>query len=300
MDAVWDRYVDASLKFQTRSKRGEAAGQRTRVSAKIPIPKGAGWQRFLKDSHNKGDLFQYLSDELVASTADATYQLFTTKADLILGNRADDHIHEMSPCQQEEADTRMMLHLHHAADHGHAKAYLRTVDTDVVIIAISQFQEIGLSELWIGFGSGKTFREIPIHIISQQLGPDLCKALPFFHGFTGCDVTSAMHGVVKKSAWNAWISFLEATDTFNEISQDPSSLTFDSQHMQILERLTVLMYSKNCSATSVNEARRLMFTHGLKSLEAIPPPKIPISSPKSEPYSSHPSGDNPLQSSHCP
>ena len=41
--------------------------------------------------------------------------------------------------------------------------------------------------------------------------------------------------------------------------------------MQRLERWTVLMYSKNCDAHFVNEARKLMFTHGLKSLDSIPP-----------------------------
>jgi len=35
--------------------------------------------------------------------------------------------------------------------------------------------------------------------------------------------------------------------------------------------LAVLMYSQNCAAQSVNEARKLMFTHGLKSLDSIPP-----------------------------
>ena len=38
----------------------------------------------------------------------------------------------------------MMLHLHHAAEQGHTKAYLRTVDTDVVILAIYHFHELGL------------------------------------------------------------------------------------------------------------------------------------------------------------
>ena len=33
----------------------------------------------------------------------------------------------------------------------------------------------------------------------------------------------------------------------------------------------MLMYSKNCASESVNEARKMMFTHGLKSLENIPP-----------------------------
>ena len=43
--------------------------------------------------------------------------------------------------------------------------------------------------------------------------------------------------------------------------------------MQRLEQWTVLMYSKNCSAVSVNEARKLLFTHSLKSLDSIPPTK---------------------------
>ena len=46
--AVWDSNTEASLKSQTRAKRGETAGNRTQVSAKIPLPKGAQWQKFLK------------------------------------------------------------------------------------------------------------------------------------------------------------------------------------------------------------------------------------------------------------
>jgi len=51
----------------------------------------------------------------------------------------------------------------------------------------------------------------------------------------------------------------------------PVSLTLDSLLMRRLERLTVLMYSKNCAAQSVNKARKLMFTQGLKSLDSISP-----------------------------
>ena len=170
-----------------------------------------------------------------------------------------------------------MLHLCHAAEQDHTKAYLRTVDTDVVVLAIHHFHELNLSELWIGLGSGKTFREIPIHHISQQLGPQRCQALLFFHSFTGCDLTSAMFGVGKKTAWNAWATFPEVTDTFIAITQDPISLTLDLLHMQRLERLTVLMYSKNWRSTSVKEARKLIFTVGLKPLESIPPTQHALS-----------------------
>ena len=52
VEAIWDTYTETSLKSQTRIKRGG-----TRVSDKIPIPKGAQWQLFVKDSQNKDELF---------------------------------------------------------------------------------------------------------------------------------------------------------------------------------------------------------------------------------------------------
>ena len=104
LDAVWDTYQDASLKSQTRAKRGETEGRRTRVSAMIPTPKGAEWQKFLKESDNKDQLFQFLSEQLVQNTIDARYHLLTTKADLVLSNRPT-VVSALSPCHQEEADT---------------------------------------------------------------------------------------------------------------------------------------------------------------------------------------------------
>jgi len=178
VDAIWDTYTETSLKSQTRIKRGGTASRRTRVSGKIPIPKGAQWQLFLKDSQNKDELFQFTSLELQRNTVNSQYHLLTTKADVVLSNKPTNLSH-LSPCGQEEADTRMMLHLRHAADHGHTKAYLRTVDSDVVVLATHFLHDLGLSELWVRFGSGKRYKDIPIHHISEMLGLQRCQALPF-------------------------------------------------------------------------------------------------------------------------
>ena len=40
-----------------------------------------------------------------------------------------------------------MLQLRHASMQGHTKAYVRTVDSDVVVLTINIFHELGLSEL---------------------------------------------------------------------------------------------------------------------------------------------------------
>ena len=53
----------------------------------------------------------------------------------------------------------------------------------------------------------------------------------------------------------------------------PNSFTLDSLHIRHLERWTVLMYSKNCNAELVNDARKLMSSHNLRSLDSTPPTK---------------------------
>ena len=109
----------------------------------------------------------------------------------------------LNPTYHEEADSRMMLHLQHAVMAGHKVAFIHTVDSDVVVLSNHHyfaFQNLGLSDLWIGFGCGK---KIPVHEVSAQLGPNRCLALPFFHAFTGSDFTSSLFGIGKKTAWNA-------------------------------------------------------------------------------------------------
>ena len=76
----------------------------------------------------------------------------------------------------------------------------------------------------------------PSHFANQMLGPQHCEVLPFFHQ---CLVSAKrLHGMLG---------------------------------MLILERWTVLMYSKNCDAELLNDAMKVMFTHNLKSLDSIPP-----------------------------
>ena len=86
--------------------------------------------------------------------------LLSTRFETELSNR---------PCNHSEADTRILLPLAHAAEHGHTKAYVRTVDSDVVVLAVKYFESLGLSELWVGFDTGKHYRDIPIYTIRSNI-----------------------------------------------------------------------------------------------------------------------------------
>ena len=101
----------------------------------------------------------------------------------------------------------MILHLFDAAIDGHKKAYLRTVDSDVVVLCIHHFPTLknaGMTELWIGFGKGKSYKDFTIHTSSFLLGDDACKALPVFRACTGCDLTFGFIGIRKKRT--AWVA----------------------------------------------------------------------------------------------
>jgi len=95
-----------------------------------------------------------------------------------------------------------MLHALDASKEGFKKVMVRTVDTDVVVLAITYFAQLSLDELWIAFGCGKSFRYIAVHDIAASLESKRCEALSFFHAFTGCDQTSAFAGRGKSTAWS--------------------------------------------------------------------------------------------------
>ena len=130
----------------------------------------------------------------------------------MLTNRNFD-VSGLQPCNQSEEDPRILLHLHNAAVHGHSKGYVRTVDSDIVVLALRFFDTLWLSELWEGFGTGKKYRDIPVHSLHAGLGPSKSIALTLFHSLTGCDTTSQFLGCGKKTAWAAWNSFPDLTDT---------------------------------------------------------------------------------------
>ncbi len=102
------------------------------------------------------------------------------------------------PCTHEEADTRIFVHASDAADNGYGKISIRTVDSDVIVIAVSIFNDLGISELWMSYNKGPDLQYIPIHEISSTLDAQKCLALPLFHSITGCDTTSAFYGKGKK------------------------------------------------------------------------------------------------------
>ncbi len=113
---------------------------------------------------------------------------------------------------------------------------IRTVDTDVIVLAVANVPKLGVSELWILFSKDKKLCYLAIHEIANILGPQKALALPFFHAFTGCDVVSSFKGRGKKTAWNIWNLYGEVTLAFINLSNSPQQIS--DENLAMLERLT--------------------------------------------------------------
>ena len=129
-----------------------------------PIPRHERNTAFLKNEDNKKELFAFISKELSAAKVIGR-PLLSTHHETVLSNK-DIDLSSLEPCNHSEADTRIILHLAHVAEQGH-----------------TYFHSFGLSELWVGFGCGKYYHDIPVHAICSTKS----QALPLFHSFLGVE-----------------------------------------------------------------------------------------------------------------
>ena len=271
-DVVWDVYQTNSLKMSTRLKRGD--GSRRKVGDATPLPEK--WNKFLRVDENKTDLFHYIANCVCTELfkIDEGKHIVTTYKDSVISS--DQNVpNDLAPCNHEEGDYRSVLHAFHMSKKQLRNVMISTVDTDVVVIAVSSFKRMALDELWIGFGTGENRRYIPIHEIVFSLGPHISASLLFFHSFTGCDQVSyfATHG--KKTAWKTWENFPQITTVLQQLSQKP---TFESieRNMSLIERFVCLLYHPSSSKTDVNECRRQLFVKHSRQLEGLPSTKAAL------------------------
>ncbi len=191
---------------------------------KTHIP--SNWESFLRIEKNKEELFFYLSDCIRLSNVEDEVVISTQAEKVVMAEPINqDYMNALQPCKQEEADTRVLLHVAHCGKNGCRKVAIRTVDTDVVVLSVAHFSALELDELLISFGMGTHFRHIPVHTIVTKLGPMKLKCLMMFHAITGCDTVSSFIGRGKRTAWLAWNACPTVTPVFLELSARPAEVS---------------------------------------------------------------------------
>ncbi|KAG0728816.1 hypothetical protein GWK47_031675 [Chionoecetes opilio] len=126
VDVVWDSYIASSIKESTREKRGK--GVRRKVGGPTKVP--SNWPDFLRDSTNKEELFQFLSDKVGSNDWPDGKEVFITSGTDVISRGSD---HSMPRCDHEEADTRIVVHLKDALGQGmhHLFGYALSTQTSL-------------------------------------------------------------------------------------------------------------------------------------------------------------------------
>ena len=250
LNVVWDRYIADSLKGSARSNRGK--GVRRRVVGAAAIH--GNWQNFLRVDTNKTELFKFLSQAIFTWFDQDDKQLVITYGEAVLSKPPLLDLALLAPCSYEEADSRMLLNVSHSANHGHHKILIKTVNTDVVVLAVSVAQgQLPEDQLWLAFGNGKSFQYLAAHEIAAGLGPEKAQALPMFHALTVCDTASSFAGHGKKTAGTIWTVLPELTNALLKLSSAPGGLPDDVMHT--IERFVILLYDRTSTCKEINKAR---------------------------------------------
>ena len=170
------------------------AYQITRIEQKLP----SNWLQALRGDQFKDTLVTILVDYLEnnnsarilgskmlsVNNGDTCYSLISQDNRMVKSKEVAYY------AKHKEADTRIIYHEGQLPNG--TNVVVRTVDTDVVAIALGCFNQLQDKRIWVesGIQSKNKLRYISIGQLFHQHGEPLCKALPFYHAFTGCDSTS--------------------------------------------------------------------------------------------------------------
>ena len=113
-------------------KRGKGIRRKVQDDSIAPT----NWSGFLRLNQNKTELFASLSKGVLLHAEDD--MVLTCSYDTTcITNTNQIASSFISPCNHEEADTRVFLHVSDISLQGHSKIIIRAVDTDVLVLAVS-------------------------------------------------------------------------------------------------------------------------------------------------------------------
>ena len=209
LHVVFDRYLQGSIKGQTRQKCiAGCQGNIHHVRPDIRIQ--TNWKQFLGNEENKTNLAEYYCSFMCDNNA-----VLTEGQTLMISGRQDDkmvHVDAIAVTNvpalrsnQEETDTRIIMHTVESARKGAETIVVSSPDTDVLILLLHHRIQIGADRIF--FLTGRTgkhaslTRYIPVHGIHSQLTSPQRQLLLPVYCLTGCDTTSSFFGHGKKSAF---------------------------------------------------------------------------------------------------
>ena len=258
VDVVFDVYRDISIKSAERELRGEsdaitfknlASGQKVKQ-----------FKTFLRNGDNKTSLVRFVVEHWKKTPS--RERLKDKELHVTSGNRCykitAERVEEEEELrsEQEEADTRLLLHVQHAAtEQRYRSIIVSSEDTDVRILCLAFSSSIDVP-IYQRCVSQMKARYVDINKIAHVIGQDVCKALPGLHAFTGCDAVSAFAGIGKVKPLKKLLSKVEYQRMFQQLREH---WLMSVDLLKQLEAFVCDIYGAKKSISDVNQCRYAVF-----------------------------------------
>lgn len=268
---IFDRYdIPASLKEATRQKR---TGQQDliyyRITPSTLIAK-VTMKKLLSHTNTKNELAKYLAEETIQYAERNGARVVVAYGCECKGTERD-----MSylNSNQEEADTKILLHALDATANGATEIQIHSPDTDVFILSLRRFPDLCHNTVFVT-GKGQNHRTIKLKPIVRALGPLKTAALPSFHALSGADNTGSF---AKKGKPTCWSVFNEASDeVIQSISQLGTSNLPSDDSLNAVEKFVCQLFLPKTDIYSLKALRWWLFTKKQARSQQLPPTKAAL------------------------
>ena len=149
------------------------------------------------------ELFAFLSLEVVRLPLAESNELYATDGSGVICSPVESYCARLSPCSQEETDTRLLLVPVEAVQNGCKNVAMLTVNTDVVMFAVASFSKTVPGQFLFAFGVASNCRYIAVHEIVFTMNPTKCLTLSQPHAFIACDTVPSFAGRGHKTTWGS-------------------------------------------------------------------------------------------------
>ena len=275
VDIVADCYREVSIKSSEREKRGQSSKVLI-GSVRSKVPRDIA--KFFSCSANKTQLIDLTFNYVLENTTKVLAMLQATCIILSGDNlchevRSTGCFQKMSLCSdQEEADTKVVLHALDALANNSSNVVIRSPsgDTDIFVIALGVVRET--SRIKFDYGSGINRKAIWLNEVAIPV--NYSKALIGFHAFTGNDYVSAFFRKGKSRCWKTMVKSARYLEAFNTLGDQ---WELSDELKLTLEEYVCNLYSS--SKNYVNETRFDMFMENqivknqIVDLSILPPCK---------------------------
>ena len=169
---------------------------------------------------------------------------------------------------QEEADTKILLHAVDATASGAKSIKIFSPDTDVFVLAHRRYPELCADTSFVT-GRGQRHRNIQLSLIVRALGATRTAALPGFHAWSGADVTG---NFAFKGKLECWKTFLEADkECITALADLGSTILPSAGIFHAIEKLVCQLYLPNTKISSLKDLRWLLFRRKQAESKRLPP-----------------------------